>query len=150
MPTVRDVIEHLERAAQEAKKRGELEAVVAFYEAVVMLRAAQDPGAARALAKALTGPNKARTLFSNMAQPQAEVQRRRRGRPTQSQHPFPKALGKKTVAEWARENGFEREVVKSWFAPPPSGRRIPLKVAKAIEAELGVPATEGVWRNGIR
>lgn len=97
----------------------------------------------------LTKEPPARTLIGNMAQPQVEV--RRRGRPTRSKHPFPVALGAKTVAEWAREHDQERETVKSWFATGKAGRSIPEFWAKLIEREYPtVKANETVWRNGIR
>lgn len=102
-------------------------------------------------AEGLQTANSARTILGNMAHTQTETARRR-GRPTKSKHPFPAALDAagKSVAEWAREHKIEREVVKSWFAPPPAGRRIPEAMAKAIEKEFKVPATERVWTNGIR
>lgn len=89
-------------------------------------------------------------LEANMAQVVPEP--RRRGRPTKSRHPFPVALEARgtNVAEWAREHGYERAVVKSWFSPKPNGRSIPRAAAQLIERELGVPATDLVWVNGIR
>jgi hypothetical protein len=99
----------------------------------------------------LSAAPKSRTL-SEMAQAVAAEGPRRRGRPTKTKHPFPVALEKRgtTVAEWARANGLEREVVKSWFAPPPAGRRIPAVWAERIATELRIPASEAVWKNGIR
>jgi hypothetical protein len=99
----------------------------------------------------LPSADKARRVGGDMAQPQ-EAEGRRVGRPTKSKHPFSVALEARgsTVAEWARAHGYEREVVKSWISKPPHGRRIPMVVAKLIEKQLGVPASEAVWRNGIR
>jgi hypothetical protein len=108
--------------------------------------------ALRAEREGLQLPNSARTIMSNMAHAQRAEESRRRGRPTKSKHPFPAALDAagSSVAEWARKHQVEREVVKSWFAPPPAGRRIPQAMAKLIEKEFKVPATERVWPNGIR
>lgn len=108
-------------------------------------------GAAEGMESVLTPATSARTILPNMALPATEAPRRR-GRPTKSRHPFPVALEAKgsNVAEWAESHGYEREVAKSWFAPKPHGRRIPAVAAKLIQKELGVPATDRVWTNGIR
>lgn len=101
--------------------------------------------------RGLSAAPKSRTL-TQVAQPEA-AEPRRRGRPTKSKHPFPLALeaAGTTVAEWARENDLEREVVKSWFAPGDAGRRIPALWAQRIARQFkSVPATDAVWKNGIR
>lgn len=102
-------------------------------------------------AKALTDANKARSM-ENMAQPQSAEQPRRRGRPLKSKHIFPRTLEARgtNVAEWATRHKVPRETAKSWHSRPPAGRPIPPIYAKLIEKEYGIPATEQVWRNGIR
>jgi len=107
---------------------------------------------ARVDASRLKSRNKARTISRNMAHAESAAAQRRRGRPAVSDHPFPRALegAGSSVAEWARKHGVDRSVAKSWYAPPPGGRRIPARMAKAIEREFGVPATEEVWTNGIK
>ena len=96
--------------------------------------------------------NKARTIIAMPMDMAQSPEPRRRGRPLVSNHPFPRALEERglTIAAWARKHRVDRAVVKSWFAPPPAGRRIPIKAAMLIEKELDIPATAEVWINGIR
>jgi hypothetical protein len=143
-PTLAEIAADLEARARALWDEGKREAAwEVMGEAFGLMK-----GIASALA--LTDAPNSRTLPDGMAQSLIEL--RRPGRPTKSRHPFPVALEarRKTVAEWARDHRLEREVVKAWFAPGTAGRRIPLQWAKTIQKELGVPATEDVWRNGIR
>ena len=89
-------------------------------------------------------------IVPNM-QAQTQVRHERRGRPTETKHPFPRALEARgiTVTEWADKHGHSRGRVKSWFMTGSGGRRIPRDVAEAIEKELGIPATARTWKNGI-
>ena len=77
---------------------------------------------------------------------------RRVGRPSTSAHPFRVALEARgeTMAAFAAKHGYTKPIVRAWFTPGPSGRRIPSEAARLIEREYGVPATEAVWLNGIR
>jgi hypothetical protein len=94
--------------------------------------------------------NERAIIVPNMQAPTA-VRHDRPGRPTETKHPFPKALATRglTVTEWAAKHGHNRGRVKSWFMPGSGGRRIPRDVAEAIEKELGIPATARTWKNGI-
>lgn len=100
----------------------------------------------------LLRPISGRTISHNMAQTQEDTKPRRRGRPTMSEHAFPRALeaAGTNVTEWAKKHKLEREMVKSWFAPGVHGRRIPRRWAEAIAREFSLPATDEVWTNGIR
>lgn len=100
----------------------------------------------------LPGPDKARTIIEDMAHEQHVPEPRRRGRPLQTQHPFPRALEAKKlgVVDWAEKHNVPRETVKSWYSEPPTGRSIPRHWAKVIERELKIPATVDTWKNGIQ
>jgi hypothetical protein len=139
-PTIAALARLADELEADAEGATPAEAVKLLRRALVLRRALEE----------LQGDPNSRTLLDGMAQAQPEI--RRPGRPTKSRHPFPVALEarRKTVAEWARDNGLPREVVKAWIATGSAGRRIPLSWAKAIQKELGVPATDDVWRNGIR
>lgn len=77
---------------------------------------------------------------------------RRVGRPNTSSHPFPVALDEHgtSIAGWAEGHGIGRTVVRSWFADGVAARRIPRVFAEMIEREFGIPASQSVWKNGIR
>lgn len=150
-PDLSKIAADLEASARRLKAKGDHEGAAAAFEAAADLREAL---------RGLQGVPKARTLIDEMAHPATAVEPRRRGRPTKSKHPFPRALEAKglTVAEWAVANKLDRSLVKSWFAPGAAGRRIPAfwatRIAKEFRdpktGESVVPATEDVWRNGIR
>jgi len=76
------------------------------------------------------------------------------GRPSESDHPFPVALSKQeppiTLAQWAKAHKLSRSRVQSWILDGEAGRRIPRKYADEIKKDFKVPATTGVWKNGIR
>lgn len=67
-------------------------------------------------------------------------------------HPFVNALREKgvTLTEWCAKHRLKREAVKGWYTTGVGARRIPRRWAKAIEAELGLPADATIWANGIR
>lgn len=82
-------------------------------------------------------------------------QRRRLGiaKAQSNNHPFPRALYRdgKTVTAWAAKHRLNRNVVKAWFANDNAVRPIPRKWAEAIAAAYpDVPATDAVWRGGIK
>jgi hypothetical protein len=54
-----------------------------------------------------------------------------------------------TVSDWARSKNLPVATVSSWVSTGGGKRRIPMRWAKAIEEELGVPATVATWKNGI-
>lgn len=141
-----EILDALESRARQFQAEGKHEL------AAELALVAADVRKAAGLLKTLQDVPNQRTLIVDMAHQALTGEPRRRGRPTKSKHPFPLALEAKgtTVAEWAREHDVEREVVKSWFAPPPSGRRIPSRWAVVIQRELGIPATDDSWPNGIR
>jgi hypothetical protein len=66
-------------------------------------------------------------------------------------HPFVRVLYSRgmTVSEWARSKGIPVATASSWVSSGDGKRRIPIRYAKAIEAEFGIPATAATWRNGI-
>lgn len=75
----------------------------------------------------------------------------RTGAPLLSEHPFPAALAERemTVPEWAKVHGVSEGKARSWYrAQQP--RRIPRKFALIIQRELGLPADETTWPNGIK
>lgn len=74
------------------------------------------------------------------------------GRPPKSRHPFSVALKAKKVnlQQWARAHGEKRSRVQSWILDGEGGRPIPRKYADEIQKDLGVQATERVWKNGIQ
>ena len=136
-----------ELIARAERLEAQLDAAVAAGDKGKALSLLRQADLWRDLARELTAKAQPRTFIGNMAQPQVEPPRRR-GRPTVSKHPFPRAVG--NVAAWARKHGLERETVKSWFAVGDAGRPIPARWAKLIEREHGVPATPRTWPNGIR
>jgi hypothetical protein len=78
------------------------------------------------------------------------------GRSRSKRHPFIKALYEPpptsnrepmTVTDWAHNKGIKPGTVSSWVAK--NGKKIPRRWALVIESEFGIPATLGVWRNGI-
>jgi hypothetical protein len=71
-------------------------------------------------------------------------------------HPFLRALyeaedpkKRKTVTDWANAHGVPVPTVASWYSKGSNKRRIPMRWARVIEKELGLPATVETWRNGI-
>ena len=71
-------------------------------------------------------------------------------------HPFVKALyehedpkKRMTVTQWADKHGVKVPTVASWVSRGAAKRRIPMRYAKLIEKELGLPATMETWKNGI-
>lgn len=77
------------------------------------------------------------------------------GRVTTSAHAFPlKLLAQDppvNIKQWAKNHGLDRERVRGWYAEPGSkgARKIPKMWAAVIELELGLPANEITWPNGI-
>lgn len=68
-------------------------------------------------------------------------------------HPFVRAAQERfgSVSAWvSRHPRLKLSTVSSWYNTSSNPRPIPPEFAKLIEEELGVPATETVWRNGIR
>jgi len=138
------------REALERAEKAQIEATLRAEARIVALEAA-----AQLFAEEGLHPKSVRTNIAPNMQPHTEPARRnRRGRPTVAKHPFPQALERHvpplTLTAWAKKHRVEREVAKSWFASGDGGRRIPREMAEKIEAELGVPATLAVWKNGIR
>lgn len=84
--------------------------------------------------------------------------RDRRGRPIQSEHPFPRAVeaSGSSVQEWAKRKNLNIKTVRAWYsADKEAGRRIPRAYADLIEREfkdgpIQVPATLATWVHGIR
>jgi hypothetical protein len=76
------------------------------------------------------------------------------GRPSESDHPFAKALREHkpplSVRQWAEAHKLSRSRVQSWILDGDAGRRIPRKYADEIEKDFGIPATARTWKNGIR
>ena len=100
----------------------------------------------------VTGAVTLRAIDTDMSQVQAlEQDRPLAGRPLETDHPFPRALeaAGSSVAAWARSHRLKLPTVRSWYLSA-NKRRIPRRWARVIERELGVPATEEVWKNGIR
>lgn len=67
-------------------------------------------------------------------------------------HPFVRELYDRkrvTVSQWAKEHGVPVASVSSWVSKGPGARRIPMRWAKVIQEELGLPATLATWKNGI-
>lgn len=123
-------------------------------------QAAAHREAARVLqaAKPLPRPNPLRTLHPMDGRAEHSVRASdgddkswRTGAPLLSEHPFPAALAerKMTVPEWAKVHGLSEGKARSWYrAQQP--RRIPRKYAMIIQRELGLPADESTWPNGIK
>jgi hypothetical protein len=67
-------------------------------------------------------------------------------------HPFVAAAQARhgSISAWALKNGLKVPTVASWYSRGALRRAIPRLWADRIHAELGVPATPSVWRNGIR
>ena len=84
--------------------------------------------------------------------------RDRRGRPLETDARFPRALEAigSNIDRWSKEHGYNPKRVRSWYQKS-GGRRIPRKIAEAIELEMGkddkdrpvVPASLESWPNGI-
>jgi hypothetical protein len=68
-----------------------------------------------------------------------------------SGHPFAKALYDRglTMAAWASKHKVSVSSAASWVAQGKSARKVPRRWAVRIEAELGLPADETTWTNGI-
>lgn len=88
------------------------------------------------------------TLATDMQAPQEETRRSRvsraRLRKGNRRHPFVAALvaNNLTVTEFARELGYARSTVQSWYdGDSDNARPIPKSAANAIKARLGVPVT---------
>ena len=145
--------------AREAEARAEAEALEA---AIARLTAARD--ALEALehrGEPLTRDKSVRHNSSNM--PSAPVAigtlQPRRGRPSESKHPFSVALSKRasSLSAWAEAHGLDYGKVKGWVSET-SPRRIPREWAEKIEDEFrdpktkksSVPATLTTWTQGIR
>jgi hypothetical protein len=79
------------------------------------------------------------------------------GRSRVKKHPFIRALYEstdpkrppQTVTDWAEAHDVPVATVASWVSKGKGGRKIPMRWAKVIETELGVPASVAIWRNGI-
>lgn len=86
------------------------------------------------------------------------------GRPLESRHPFPHAVG--NVKAWAREHGLHYSMVKAWYTEGAFWKPIPRKWANLLASKYGVPlrAWKGrqaqvtdrktgklkmIWREGI-
>jgi transposase len=83
-----------------------------------------------------------------MQQPQTRGQKvsRARLRRDSRRHPFVAALVEQgiTVDAFARDLGYSRSTVQSWYTADENGRPIPREAAEAIQRKLGVPLT--AWR----
>lgn len=118
-----------------------------------------------------------RDMFGAKAQMQTAQAEGFEGRPP-TDHPFVHALRAKglTLTMWAakhykdgrtvpagvhprQDQLLSRMAVKGWYTPGAGARQIPIRWAKLIEKEFGLapggkrpllPATEAIWRNGIR
>jgi len=131
-------------------KLSDIDRAIADEEARIM-KAQARLVALRALREVLHSEQGTNTV-PNMQAATESARRSRPGRPLTAKHPFPVALEAKgsTVTAWAKRHRLDRAVVKAWFAKGDGGRRIPRDMADKIEAELGVPATLAIWKNGIR
>ena len=133
----------LRRDAAELKARAKklLEQADALEEAAAKFEAAEG----------LPGQDKVRTVhrmeMRTLSKPRGP------GRPSESDHPFVLALAKKglTVVQWAAKHGYKEETVRSWYKKKRhEQRKIPRDAAALIEKELGVPADESAWPQGLK
>jgi hypothetical protein len=151
---------HREQAARLEQRIAKLEQKLREQIAELQRQAAAHSEAAKILeaAKPLPRRNPLRTLQPVDGRAEhgvrfadADDSSWRTGAPLLSDHPFPAALAerKMTVPEWAKAHGLSEGKARSWYrAQQP--RRIPRKYALIIQRELGLPADETTWPNGIK
>lgn len=75
-----------------------------------------------------------------------------RQRQRHGDHPFVAVVQERygSVSAWAQHHGLKIPTVSSWYSTGALRRPIPRLWADRIHTELGVPATDAVWPNGIR
>jgi hypothetical protein len=145
---------HLRRLAEQATRRAdELERDAALEVRLLREQAVELRRLADLAEKSGLAIGHDRSIIHHEMESSAYAQKAAKpGRPSESNHPFPVALGKLkpavTLRQWAETHDLSRSKVASWLLTGDGGRRIPRKYADEIKKDFGVPLS--AWPNGIR